>query len=174
MQGGDVAQRMPFANTEAGRCWGRGLRRGLKAKKTRKFCPHQGGTYIVIRTRLTVTAHTAPTVEECILLNPSQLVSGIIQACSSLISPDNIRTESGPAIWSVSLRGAEVAMCRKERYKPTGHTSSSNSQGTAKDALHVDAFLKLQQLLIWIPFSWYMFRMLPRCLLFLLYMCVYI
>lgn len=91
---------------------------GGGAEKTREVCPHQGGTYLVIGTRLTVTECTAP-VAKGSTLNPSQLVSGIIQACSFLISPDYIRIEPGPAIWSVSLWGVEMAMCREEWDMPS-------------------------------------------------------
>jgi hypothetical protein len=80
--------------------------RHSKGKRPRSSHPHQGLTYAVIRTMFSVTVCAMATVEESALLNPSQLVRDIIQACSSLISPDCIRIELCPAIWSVSLREA--------------------------------------------------------------------
>lgn len=81
----------------------------LKVKKTKKLLPSSGRNMCSNRNHARVTVWAVATVEECALLNPRQLVSGIIQACSWLISLDCIRTKLCWAIWSVSPKGAGLS-----------------------------------------------------------------
>lgn len=71
---------------------------------------------MVIKTMPAVTLCAEATVEGSALLNLSQLVSGIIQACSGLISLDCVRMKLCPAIWTISTKGSGgLAICVRER-----------------------------------------------------------
>lgn len=119
---------------------------------------------------LAITVCAMASVEESTLLNPSQLVSGIIQACSWLISLDCIRIKLCRAIWSVSPEGAGLShVCKGTAHQAavprrpascacSSHYPTAPPKGDPKDALYTELLPDSSQSFIWKSFSFCIFN----------------